>query len=214
MKRKRCRHCNTLFTPFNSFQRVCSDRCGLEWARSEKGKAEAKKAKEREHRRQRRGLETKPELMKKAQQAFNAYIRARDKDQPCISCGAPPRDQKYGGTRDCSHYRSTGSMPALRFHTENAHASCKKCNRDLSGNIVEYRLRLIDRIGKDRVEWLEGPHESPHWSHEDLRVIGRHFRRQARQLEGMADWCDTKNTAHNTSVAAQDGSGSTQKRAL
>ena len=36
----------------------------------------------------------------------------------------------------------------------NVHSACTRCNRQLSGNAVEYRIRLVNRIGLERVERL------------------------------------------------------------
>ena len=35
------------------------------------------------------------------------------------------------------------------------HRQCVKCNRNLSGNAVEYRIRLVKRIGADQVVFPE-----------------------------------------------------------
>jgi hypothetical protein len=60
---------------------------------------------------------------------------------------------------NAGHYRTVGSSPELRFNEENCHIQCEHCNSHLSGNIIEYRKRLIAKIGIDRVEWIEGKHE-------------------------------------------------------
>lgn len=57
-----------------------------------------------------------------------------------------------------------------------------RCNRHLSGNVVEYRKGLIERIGIERVEWLEGPHPVPKWTVDDLREIARRFSAMTREL--------------------------------
>ena len=93
--------------------------------------------------------------MKEAQAAFNAYVRARDKDDACISCGNYVLGDQIGGGWDAGHYRSTGSAPHLRFHLHNCHKQCVKCNRFLSGNVAEYRKGLIKKIGIEKVEALE-----------------------------------------------------------
>lgn len=89
-----------------------------------------------------------PWLRKKAGELFRAWVRKRDKDQPCVSCGS------YN-TSDASHFYSAGHYPELELNEGNCHLACKKCNLFLSGNLLEYRKRLIDRIGIDRVEKLD-----------------------------------------------------------
>ena len=179
---KRCRNCRARFEPYNSLQAVCSAFCGLQYAKTPKGQAEIKKAQKRELRAFRAGNESLGSLTKKAQAAFNRYVRTRDEGRECISCGKPAGPIVYGGSRDASHYRSTGACPQLRFEPLNCHASCVRCNRDLSGNIVAYRRGLLARIGAAQLAWIESDHDQPRWRHEDLIAIRRKFDRLAKDL--------------------------------
>lgn len=88
-----------------------------------------------------------PKLKDKATLKFNAFIRKRDADKPCISCGAAPEQ--------AGHFYSGGHYSGLKYNEDNVHGQCKRCNYFLSGNLNEYRIRLIERIGKDRVEKLD-----------------------------------------------------------
>lgn len=54
-----------------------------------KSEQEAKRKERAKTAAMRHKLETIPELTKKAQAAFNRYIRLRDREKPCISCGKP-----------------------------------------------------------------------------------------------------------------------------
>ena len=180
---KRCRNCKARFEPFNTLQAVCSAFCGLQYAKTPKGQAEIKKAQKRELRAFRANNESLGSLTKKAQAAFNRYIRARDAGKPCISCGAQdPYGIKFGGLRDAGHYRSTGACQQLRFEPLNCHAQCVRCNRDLSGNTVAYRRGLLARIGAAQLAWVESDHDQPHWRHDDLIAIRRKFDRLTKAL--------------------------------
>lgn len=125
------------------------------------------------------------EWLKEAQAAFNRFIRARDYDKPCISCGVTgtTKEALTGGYWDCGHYRSVGACPELRFEELNAHRQCKRCNSQLSGNVVEYRIRLIVRIGAAKVAWLEEEHPAKKYSIEDLKQIKKHYSKLANELE-------------------------------
>jgi gamma-glutamylcyclotransferase (GGCT)/AIG2-like uncharacterized protein YtfP len=90
---------------------------------------------------------TIPKLIQKAVRKFHAYIRKRDAEKPCISCG------RYH-TLQAGHFYSAGNYPALRFDEDNVHGQCKKCNYFLSGNLTEYERNLRMRIGDDRVDQL------------------------------------------------------------
>ena len=126
----------------------------MQYVRSPQGKKTRQKAIQKDLRERKQKLKTKSDYLKEAQVAFNAYVRARDAKDACISCGQWTED-KFGGGWDAGHYRSTGSAPHLRFHLHNCHKQCVKCNRHKSGSAVDYRLRLIEKIGIEKVEALE-----------------------------------------------------------
>jgi hypothetical protein len=126
-----------------------------------------------------------PDLIKEAQTAFNKWIRARDEKEPCISCGAPPPDLSvlHAG-RDAGHYRSTGSASHLRFHEDNCHAQCVKCNQWKAGNAVDYRIGLVARLGAVRVEALESNNEPHKWQRDELIAIKADFVQRLKNLKG------------------------------
>lgn len=128
-----------------------------------------------------RKMEVKPlsYWMKRAQAAFNAWVRARDAGQPCISCGKPDDGSHQ---RHASHYRSVGGHPELRFCEFNIWASCSVCNNYLSGNLVPFRAALIDKIGLDKVEWLEGLHEPKRYRADDYKDIERIYKSKLKEL--------------------------------
>lgn len=89
-----------------------------------------------------------PKLVKLAQYHFNLFIRNRDIDKPCISCGGSNASQ-------AGHYYSAGHYPWLRFHPDNCHRQCARCNMYLSGNLIMYRHGLVSRYGEDMVKRLD-----------------------------------------------------------
>ncbi len=181
-KQKKCKSkgCGVLFAPTRPMQTVCSVMCAVLDARIKREQAETKKRQEqrRKDRETRDKLKTRADWLKEAQAAFNAYIRARDADQPCISCGRHHTGQWHAG-----HYLSRGARPELAMHPDNCHKQCAPCNTHLSGNLVLYRVNLINKIGLDRVEWLEGPHEPLKLTVPDIKAIRDKYRALAKQLE-------------------------------
>lgn len=171
-KPKKCKICRTEFKPFQSTQKVCSVKCAIELTELDKTRKERQEIRKRKE-----ALKTRSDYEKEAQEACNAYIRARDKDENCISCGRPPKKRNAG------HYRSVGACPELRFHPFNIHLQCEHCNSWKSGNIVEYRIRLVKKIGLQNVDWLEGPHEIQHRTIEDLKEIKAYYKALTKQLE-------------------------------
>ncbi|WP_431482247.1 recombination protein NinG [Pseudomonas solani] len=184
---KKCRHCRQQFTPTRPLQIVCSPACGLGLAKAkqERERKSLEKIERREIRTARERLKRRGDYMREAQQAFNAYIRARDEGLSCISCDSTTTDDGLitGSRWDAGHYRSVGACPELRFEPLNCHAQCVRCNRNLSGNAVEYRIRLLKRIGQDKVDWLEGSHEPRRWTIEELMAIKADFRARGRALK-------------------------------
>jgi hypothetical protein len=185
LKAKPCAHCGSSFMPFRPMAQVCSPICARRKVDADK-KAEKAQTKARKE-----AIETIPELIKKAQHAFNAYIRERDRGRPCICCGQPlgmgvdtyaTADASSGGLFDCGHYRSTGSASHLRFHEDNAHAQRKHCNRYGAGRAVDYRIGLIARIGQEKVEALEADNAPIKWERDVLRQIAVIYRARLRDL--------------------------------
>lgn len=189
MKQRKCKACKTPFTPARSTQTACGIDCAMQLAHEKKVKvADGDRLDTvRKDRARKAKLKTRREWEKEAQSAFNAYIRARDKDMPCICCGLPLSAGDVGGHYDCGHYRSTGSAPHLRFHEDNAHAQRKQCNRWGAGRAVDYRLGLIARIGLARVEALEADQTPRKYTVDELRAIRDEYRVKARALKREAE---------------------------
>ena len=185
---KRCKVCRQPFEPRLPLQAVCGIDCAKSLAVSVRGKAEKQAAikQRRADRERKERLKTRSQWEKEAQTAFNAFIRARDADKPCICCGQPLSVGDVGGSYDCGHYRSTGSAPHLRFHEDNAHAQRKQCNRWGAGRAVDYRLGLIQRIGLERVEALEADQEPRKYTADELKALRDEYRRRLRKLRQEA----------------------------
>jgi len=161
--------CRAAFVPARPLQAACSPQCALDIARQRREKETALAArKERAEAKQK--LKRRADYVREAQQAVNAYVRARDADLPCISCGRWHDGQWHAG-----HYLSTGARPNLRFDEQNIHKQCQPCNTHLSGNLVNYRRRLIEKIGIDAVEGLESDQAARKWSVDDLIAIRKQY---------------------------------------
>ncbi len=186
MKQKTCQWCREPFAPVRALQKVCSPLCAsrLVESKADKKRAKEKAAEARRDREKRIALKTIPELKKEAQIAFNAYIRARDRlaGHPCICCGRPLDWGRLGGAVDAGHYRSTGSADHLRFREDNCHAQRSDCNRFGAGRAVDYRIGLLSRIGRDRLEALETDNAPHKWTRTELIAIRDEYRAKARAL--------------------------------
>lgn len=188
-KSHKCKVCGTYYVKSQSLQKVCGVNCAIKLSQQQSRKArEQIERKERIKTRKRMTAlkeknKTHNELIKEAQSAVNRYIRLRDRNQCCISCGMPLVSEQLGGGFDAGHYRSRGSAPHLRFYTLNIFGQCKKCNRYLGGNYHQFRLGLIDRLGIEKVEQIEADNRSRHYSDEDLRRIKQIFNKKCHLIE-------------------------------
>ncbi|KRP44080.1 recombination protein NinG [Pseudomonas poae] len=186
---KKCRvtACGASFVPSRMGQAVCSPACAIIDAPRHEPKArkaladiERKDIKVRKEK-----LKSRADHLREAQAAVNEYVRLRDAHLPCISCDSTPNDNDLmtGSRWDAGHYRSVGACPELRFEPLNIHRQCVKCNRNLSGNAVEYRIRLVLRIGAEKVAWLEGLHAPCKCTVEEIKAIKAKYRAMTRELK-------------------------------
>ena len=178
---KKCRVCRETFTPRKALQVVCSPSCALLHAKQkrERERKALDKIERKAIREARERVKPRSEYMKEAQSAFNSWVRERDAGLPCISCGTTANVQYAAG-----HYRTTQAAPELRFEPLNVHRQCNRnCNMGKSGNLIEYRVGLVARIGAEAVAWLEGPHKPKHYSIDDLKAIKAEYQQKLRELK-------------------------------
>lgn len=185
-KQKKCKVCGCQFTPVKPLAVVCGALCaiGLATKKREKTEKTAAIAERKLDKEKLDGHKAKPVLVREAQTAFNAYIRARDEGLPCICCGRfAIGDNLRGGLWDAGHYRSRGSAPHLRFDERNVHRQLKQCNIFASGNALEYRIGMINRFGLDFVEAVEADNEPKHYTIDDLKRIKAEYSAKTRELK-------------------------------
>lgn len=183
-KTRRCKNCSKKNEKFivlgvNSF---CDNdfKCAAEFGKDKSIKDRAKASKKAHTERKRAfKLNDKPLRLKEAQKAFNAFIRKRDEKEPCISCGREHQGQYHAG-----HYKTAGGHPELRFEELNCHKQCAPCNNHLSGNIGEYTPRLIDKIGQEAYDWVNGAHKPKKYTCEQLKEIELKYK---EKLKGFTD---------------------------
>lgn len=170
---KKCKHCKERFKPYNSMQKFCfNEECTKVWIETEKAKQWVKRKKELKDE-----IETVQSLMKKAQKVFNEFIRLRD-DDVCISCEKPLGD-KY----DAGHYIAS-TYKVHTFNENNVHSQCVHCNQYQSGNLLEYRERLIEKIGSEAVWWLENTkHDEYKPTREELKQLIEEYKQKVKDLK-------------------------------
>ena len=90
---------------------------------------------------------TYQDLKNKLDRLFAAYIRMRDKDKPCISCGQH-LDLEAG------HFYGRTNL-AVRWDEMNVHGQCIECNRYKGGNRSAFGRGVAMRSGDSVVEAID-----------------------------------------------------------
>lgn len=176
-KPKACKHCKTQYIPSRPMQKACSPSCALAMVQASRAKVERKQLREAKQKAKTRG-----QWQREAQQAVNRYVRLRDHYQGCISCDRPAT---WGGQWHASHFRSVGAASAVRFNLWNIHKACSVCNHHLSGNIAGYLPRLIEKIGAEKVAWIEMQNKTVRYDIEYLKRVKLIFTKRANKLAKM-----------------------------
>jgi hypothetical protein len=175
------------YMPRESFQKTCDNiPCAIKVMEADKKKAAEKKAKadRAKTRQEKEEAKTRGKLLADAQEWFNRFIVLRDWEDPCISCGRYHDVVKW----NAGHFQSVGARADLRFNEDNCHKQCARpCNKDLSGNVIEYRKGLLRKIGRNKVLILEGPPGKANWTRDEIRAIKRLYRRKAQALKKSLD---------------------------
>lgn len=168
IKEKKCKNCKDYFKPRTTLQKYCVKYDCIKEFISQQNAKEWKKRKVK----MKTELMTLKDYIDSAQKVFNKWIRLRDKGLNCISCDKPIR-----GVKHASHYLSSGGHSSVRFNEKNVWVSCYKCNVMLSGNLLNYRKRLIEKIGLQEVEHLESiGYDNKKWTIEELKEIIKKYK--------------------------------------
>jgi len=174
----KCKSCKIQFKPNFFNQKFCfsNDDCrneAIRYAIERKDKSFKKQCK-KERREFNEKNKTRTQKINEVKRVFQAWIRERDKDLPCVSCGSSEAKLVDGG-----HYLKAEVYTGLIFDERNVHKQCRKCNRFKGGNELNYRDGLIKRYGVTFVESLESEKDKKRtylWSDEELREIKEKYK--------------------------------------
>ena len=183
----RCKVCKVKFEPKYFLQKTCTEpTCVIEYGRLNAKKAEEKIKKLEEKEWQERKKQIKEKLKKlseyeaEAKLEFQAWVRERDKELPCISCGITNPKEWHGG-----HFKKAEIYSGVIFSEENVNKQCSKCNVFLGGNELMYRDGLVKKIGLQQVEALEKLANDTRlykWTKEQLIEIKEEYKWKLKEL--------------------------------
>ena len=147
-KKRKCKVCKNYFDQYNSLVTWCSPKCGFKLSQSKLKEKESREWKERKKVLKEK-VKTLGQYEAEAKASFQLWVRLRDKNLPCISCN------EHKELVDGGHYFKAELFSGLIFNEKNVHKQCRKCNRFLGGNEIQYRIGLVKRFGEDYVNQLE-----------------------------------------------------------
>jgi len=174
--KRKCKECGEVFEKQRPLQYLCSVGCSVKYAKKEQAKKHEKQWKS-EKKELKEKLKSHKDYMKDLQIVFNTFIRLRDKDLPCVSCGVFNAEEFHAG-----HYIAS-TYTAVRFDPFNVWKQCSRCNTHLRGNSVPYRIELINRIGLSEVERLEEKrHDTTKFTIPELKANIAHYKAQIKIL--------------------------------
>ena len=182
MKQKTCKNknCKKKFIPEREFQNVCDYKCAIEYSKQLKEKKDAKKKTENRVALREFKNNDKPILLQLAQKLVNQYIRARDKGLNCISC-----DHNFanGRVENAGHFVRVSKSSFLRFNEDNIHLQCSYCNKELEGNEGAYKIKLTEKIGAERVRYLDENRSTlKRWTVKEYQEIITTYRKKLKEL--------------------------------
>lgn len=180
VKPRKCKVCKTKFMPtYGTLQAVCSPKCAAK---------EAKEIEDRLWRERKKSMKEKTktvtEYEQDAKDEFQRWVRWRDRDLPCISCGTEKATIWDGG-----HYFKAEIFSGLIFDPDNVHKQCRQCNRFLGGNELAYRDGLIKRYGEQFVKDLEAKkdsHRNHKYTKQELIDIKEYYSSLLKQIKKSA----------------------------
>lgn len=147
----KCKLCGEQFIrQYSNTQLCCTVEHTLQYLRQKTEKS-AKRQQRKDDRELKEKLKTYSQKLNEAKKVFQKWIRARDVEQYCISCGVAFSVPYW----DAGHFKKAELYRGVIFDEDNVHKQCRKCNYYLDGNELNYRQGLIQRIGIKRVKQLE-----------------------------------------------------------
>lgn len=129
---------------------------------------DVKKKANREKRERRFELLTYSQRIGETKKVVQRWVRERDKNEPCISCGTHFANEWHAG-----HFKKAEVYSQLIFNEFNINRQCNRCNTFLDGNEGNYRIGLVKKIGEEAVKELESatPNKVFKYSNEELKEI-------------------------------------------
>ena len=119
-------------------------------------------------------------LRKKLVRVFNEFIRLRDRDRRCISCGT-------GSVDHAGHYYSVSQcpQPSMRFNEKNVNGQCISCNTFKEGNRQGYAKGIVGRYGKGIVDEPDVIRSLPQmsWTGWEYQMVIKNYQQKIKAIK-------------------------------
>jgi hypothetical protein len=173
--------CGREFMPVRPMQAVCSPRCAGSKVKADN---KAKKAAERAETKQRKeSFKKLYMLIAEAQDAFNEFIRLRDRHKGCFVCGKQFNQSIPGHALHAGHVRSRGAAGHLRFHEDNCMGECEGCNGPRGAKPHQIEAGAVGRIGQEKFDALKNSNEPHKWTKDEVRGIRDTYRARVKAMK-------------------------------
>ena len=120
-------------------------------------------------------------LILESRKPYQQWIRMRDANNSCISCG-----QITSEIWDSGHFKKAELYTGMIFDERNCSKQCRKCNTYLNGNEGEYRKRLIEKHSQEWMDELDRDSDRLRvykWDREQLLEIKQEYSRRVKNKE-------------------------------
>ena len=122
-------------------------------------------------------------LKKRCWKLLSEYVRRRaagpDGWARCYTCG----NERHWKLMDAGHF-VPGRTGSVLLNEEVLRVQCKECNLWRGGNYHAYTLRMIDEVGREKVEELLAlKHKVRKWTREELMGFLDCYRERLRGLD-------------------------------
>lgn len=173
------RACRNKFVPARPLQVACCIGCAIILSKQKIQKDQAEQAKKERKADSERKKELKPlhYWAKRAEKACNAFIRVRDAGDPCISCGTYDAPEWHAG-----HCYTVAARSDIRYHEDNIHLQCPKCNTYQGGMVGEYKKRVVSKIGQERFDALAYVNPAAKKTREYYQEVEAYYKAKLRAL--------------------------------
>jgi hypothetical protein len=126
--------------------------------------------------------QTLPKLKKECWKLFSEWVRRKDADETgtveCYTCRKPIHwKEAHAG-----HF-VPGRTGSVLLNPAIVRPQCVQCNIFLCGNYSAYTLRMLDEVGREKVqEYLALKHVAKKWTRAELEGIRYHYRAELEKL--------------------------------